>query len=100
LKIGDTVDLRLDLNWTTSVVSTRIDLSIEMAVGSGSSYQIPLTNTTTFKDADTYNIASYDGIYIGSQLEIDYPARLLARQDTANGTIDVKGWYIRVTTNG
>lgn len=97
LDVGDTVDIRFDIEVVTSTVNTEISMEMELGVG-GTPYRIPMINDMNLKDADTYKVISFKGIYIGDTNTKDNPARLLVRSDKTDPTVKVNGWYVRVIT--
>lgn len=99
LKLGDTVDIRVDLNITTTAVSSVVDVVLELGVG-GSPYQISWIPKTYFKSAATYtNYVTFNSIYMGDSNTLSNPARLLARSDKAGDSIAINGWYVRVLSS-
>lgn len=95
LQLGDTVDIRFDVEVTTTTANTAVDLHIELGVGSGSEYQLDIIPSTTIKTAGTYQLVRWVGYYMGNTTTLNYPARILARADTTGATVKVNGWYIR-----
>lgn len=94
LSLGDTVDIRFDIEVTTSSANTAIEIAIELGTG-GSAYQLPFFPESDFKTAGTYRIVKSLGIYMGDTNTLDNLGRVLAKADTAGATIKVNGWYIR-----
>lgn len=92
LKLGDTVDIRLDLEVTTSVANQEVEVILEMAVG-GSVYEIPFTYNQ-FKASGSYTINRFTGIYMGDTNTLNNGARFLVRSPSAC-TVKINGWYIR-----
>lgn len=98
LKIGDTVDFRVDCTLTTTSVSNILTLSMELGVGV-SAYKIQF-DTAYFKNAGTYHVVAFNSIYIGNNQTRNGLARLLVSNDSTGGSVKVNGWYIRGLTNG
>lgn len=94
LSLGDSVDIRIDMEVTTSSPSQEIDLDMELATGSGSDYDI-LFFKAIFKNAGVNDIARFNSIYIGNNETKNFPARFKIRSDAA-ATAVVRGWYVRV----
>lgn len=92
LSLGDTVDIRLDVEITTSVANQEVEVVLEMAVG-GSVYEIPFTYNQ-FKSSGVYSINRFTGIYMGDTNTLNNGARFLVRSPSAC-TVKVNGWYVR-----
>lgn len=96
LSLGDTVDIRVDVDVTTTSPNQDISIQLLMAVGSGASYPIELDFMSP-KSSGTYKILSYNGIYMGDTNTLNFPAEIQLKSDTAiTSGIVVNGWYIRV----
>ena len=96
LDIGDTLEIRADIDITTTSANTAGNLVLELATGTGNEIDIPLINNNNVKVASTVHYVANVGLYIGSALVRDNPARIKASADTAGATVKVRGWYIRV----
>ena len=94
LALGDTVDIRFDIELTTTSINTEFDMVIELGVN-GTSYQLPVILPTNFKATGTYRLVVWYGIYMGDSNTIDNPGRVLARADSTGSTVKVNGWYCR-----
>ena len=100
LDIGDTLEIRADIDITTTSANTAGNLVLELATGTGNEIDIPLINNNNVKTASTVHYVANVGFYIGSALVRDNPARIKASADTAGATVKVRGWYIRVIKRG
>ena len=98
LAVGDTVDLRVDLTYTTASVNTAIDIVLEIGVGQPEAFLIPLLISNNFKTAGTHRVIAEKPFYIGSSLTKDNPARVRAKADGTGSTVIVNGWFARVIT--
>lgn len=96
LMIGDTLETRVDLVYTTTSANTAITLEFEFASGTGSAFTIIILPQTNFKTAGTHQITHSRGFYIGSAVVRDNPCRIRAVADTAGSSVVVNGWYTRV----
>lgn len=94
LAIGDTVDLRLDVEVTTSTVNSSVTIELEMDVD-GTPYRIPLIPGQNFKVSGVFNQIRWMGVYMGSSATLNGGGRIIARSDTAGVSIKVNGWYLR-----
>ena len=99
LDIGDTVEIRVDLIFTTTTVNTAYTVDLEAGIG-GSNYTIPLIEAADKKTAGTYGAIRWMGMYIGDANTRDNPARIIASADKTGVTVKVNGWYIRVIKRG
>lgn len=98
LQLGDTVDLRVDLEVVSSAANTVIETNMELGVG-GSAYKLNV-DRQYLKAAGTHKVVATFSFYIGNANTLDNPARLLMKSDTAGVTVKVNGWYVRAITNG
>lgn len=95
LSIGDVVDIRFDIEFTTSSVNTAIDLDVEFDIG-GTPFQISIFEALDKKTAGTYKENHQRSFYIGSAGVRDNPARILASADKTGVTVKINGWFIQV----
>mgnify|MGYP000332746881 CR=1 FL=1 len=93
LSLGDTVDLRVDIEITTTSVNQVVDIYLELGQGA-SPYQI-LFDTTLLKSVTTKQLVSFSSIYMGDANTLNNPAQFFVLTD-ANATVKVNGWYVRV----
>lgn len=96
LTTGDMVDIRLDIEVTTSVANQDFDVVLELATD-GSSYDI-LFDSQLVKTAGVARVNRYNGLYMGDANVLDNKARFKIQSD-ANATVKVNGWYIKVLKN-
>lgn len=98
LKLGDVVDIRIDLQIVTGSVNNVVDIIIEAGVG-GVSYKLKV-GSFYFKAAGTYQVVFPCTMYIGDNNTRNFPARILAKNDTTGSTVRVNGWFTKVVSNG
>lgn len=96
--LGDAVDIRIDLDITTTSSNTVIELGIEIGIG-GSPFTLVL-GESYFKSTGTYEGVSYTGLYVGDTNFKDNPARIVAKSDSGVATVKVNGWYIKGLKRG
>ena len=94
LSLGDTVDIRFDIEITTTSANTAVDFVIELGIGSAP-YQLTFSPLSDFKSAGTYKVVNWFGIYMGDLNTLNNPGRVLARADNTGVTVKVNGWYMR-----
>lgn len=99
LTVGDTIDLRIDLDVTTAGANETVKVYLKMGAGSPSEYDLPIWDTT-YKTAAEHNVGKYTGLYIGSEDIRDYPAELYLVSPDGSGTVKVNGWYPRIIRKG
>lgn len=96
LSVGDTVELRMDITYTTTSANTAVSVEFEFATGTGSAFPIIILPQLNIKSASTTQIVHSRGFYIGSEAVRANPAKIRAVADTAGSSVKVNGWYIRV----
>jgi hypothetical protein len=96
LEVSDTMDLRVDVEFTTGAVNTGISMALILDVG-GLNVNIPLLSGQEVKTAGSIRELGYEGFYIGNSTILAGPAKIVASADKTGTTIKVNGWYIRVT---
>lgn len=96
LELGDTVDIRVDLDITTSSANQVVELHLELATDSVS-FDIPFAERY-IKGAGAQHINAYNGVYMGSTDVLNNRARLKIKSDS-NLTVVVNGWYCKVNIN-
>jgi hypothetical protein len=96
LVLGDMIDIRIDIDVTTTGANTVFDVVLELATD-GSSYDI-LWDTQNVKSAGTVKVNQYNGIYMGDLNTLNNRARFKIQSD-ANTTVKVNGWYCKVLIN-
>lgn len=93
LKIGDTVDFRVDFLVTTASPNAVITTGIELGVGA-----FPYTlniDTSAYKSAGVYQITRWSSVYMGDTNTLDNGARFVMSSDGVGDTVVVNGWYVR-----
>lgn len=94
LELGDTVDIRFDIEVTTVNTNDDVILAVDMSVG-GTPYTLDVL-TLPLKDTGTYQVTAPLSIYMGNSATLDYPAKVSAYTDANGNSIVVNGWYVRV----
>lgn len=96
LSLGDTVDIRIDMDVITTTANCELSVVAEYGIG-----VTPYTLTIGrdyFKTTGTYPVSMTHSLYIGNVLTKDSPARLLCKSDVTGTTVKVKGWFIKATS--
>lgn len=94
LKIGSTVDIRMDATINTTALNQAWKVELALAVGTPSEYTIEFSSgIRLFTGAS--QITRFNGIYIGNSETRDNPAELRIVSNN-NATVQVSGWYVRV----
>lgn len=94
LNLGDTLDIRFDINVTTTAANQYVEVDLEMASGGVSPYDL-IFSESVYKTAGTFHLSRYNGLYMGNSDTLDNYARFKIKSD-ANATVVVNGWYVRV----
>ena len=94
LAIGDTVDIRLDVEVITTTVNTAVTITLELDPDD-LAVAIPLIPETNFKSGGTHPQIRWMGIYMGGPEILTGGARIIASADNTGVTIKVNGWYVR-----
>ena len=94
LAVGDTVDIRFDIDVTTTAANQEIDIDLEMASGDAIQFDLHFLRDS-FKTAGTYKIGAVAMIYIGSATVQTTPAKFKL-SSASNASIQVNGWFCRV----
>ena len=95
LALGDTVDIRVDVDIITTGTNKAFELDIELGIG-GSPYRLPIIPLENFKTAGTYHDVRFMSIYMGDSNTLDNPAKIEAKADGTGVTVVVNGWFVRV----
>lgn len=94
LQIGDTVDIRIDVEYDLPSANTVTFLEMQFGIGTPSSFSLPV-DSRYWKTAGLKRTTRWYGFYIGSDLTRNNPAKLRAATDGAGASIKVNGWYVR-----
>lgn len=98
LKLGDMVDIRVDVDVITTSTNTEIKIDLELGTGGGT-YKIPWILETNYKTAGTHKLNRYNGIYMGDTNTLNNGGRFVISTDK-NCTCIVNGWYIKLIKRG
>lgn len=96
LQIDDMIDIRLDIEITTTAANQEYKVVLEMNTD-GASYDIPFASGIV-KTAGARDINRYNGVYMGDTATLNGNARFRIETD-ASATLVVRGWYVKVITN-
>jgi hypothetical protein len=101
LKIGDTVDIRIDLDITTTGANHEIEVQLDMDTAPIDINFPLLLIRQNFKTAVTAaKLIRFYSLFIGSAGVRDGVHKIQVRSDTGTtDTVRVHGWYIRAITN-
>ncbi|WP_296683331.1 tail fiber domain-containing protein [Flavobacterium sp.] len=94
LSIGDTIDIRVHVQVTTTAANQKISLKAKFGIGSAYQFENSIYSGQ-FKTAGLNEISFVAPFYIGSTLIRDYPAELTLITD-AGAAVKVDGWYVRI----
>ena len=94
LALGDQVEVRIDLEVTTTANNQDVNIQFYIAVG-GSPYPLAIHSMSP-KSSGTYSVVRYLGFYMGDTNTLNNPAEVQIDSDAAC-TAKINGWYINVT---
>jgi hypothetical protein len=94
LKLGDMIDIRIDIDVTTLTTNTDVSIALHLGTG-GNSYSIPWVQEMAFKTTGLHKINVYNGIYLGDLNTLNNGGQFKILCDKA---VDVRvlGWYVKV----
>ena len=98
LKLGDTVDIRFDVEFTTGTTNTDINLILELGLG-GTPYQLTVVADKDHSSAGTYQEVHMFSIYMGDANTLNNPGRVLASANKTGTSVKVNGWFVRALHN-
>ncbi len=98
LEVGDTIDIRADIEIVTTNANTVIDTVMELGIG-GTAYKLTV-DRQYFKSTGTHKVVFSFPFYLGNTNTRDNPARLLMTSDTLGASVKINGWFVRAITNG
>jgi hypothetical protein len=98
LKLGDSIDVRVDAELTTTSASNLLTLIFELGIGT-TPYKLNV-DQRYFKTASAHKVVANAHIYIGNTVTKNGLGRFLASCDSTGSSVKINGWYIRVLTNG
>jgi hypothetical protein len=94
LNLGDTIEIRVDLNFTTTAVNTAV--SLDLILGEGVlDNRLSVFTEENYSSVGTYRVARTIAIFIGSTENLTNPALLVAKATKAGASVVVNGFYIK-----
>lgn len=95
LAVGDMIDIRFDMEMTTTSNNQEIYLQMAIGIGSSSPHELPF-GQSIIKSATSGRFVRPINIYIGSDQTRDYPSEI---QVDSDGTLPmiIRGWYVKIT---
>lgn len=98
LRIGDTLDIRLDVQVTTSAPNQEIEVRLFLGIGDVGAYSLPYDEASV-KSSGLHQVLRFSGVYMGDSVTLNNPGQFrFSSLDDAS--IVVNGWYIKVTRRG
>ena len=94
LENGDTIDLRVDIEVTTTGANHEVVLAWQLGIG-GFDYRLQILRQN-FKNAGTYIMTVLHSAYIGDDNTRLNPSEIQMLSDDATDSVNVNGFYIRV----
>jgi hypothetical protein len=97
LKLGDMVDIRLDIVVTTSSANQEITVELELGQG-GFSYRIPFIQLF-YKTSGVKKVGAFIGLYMGDANTLDNKGQFIFTSAN-NADIKVNGWFCKIIRRG
>lgn len=98
LRIGDTLDIRLDVQVTTSSPNQDIEIRLFLGIGDPGAYSLPY-DEESIKSTGLHQVLRFSGIYMGDSVTLNNPGQFrLSSPD--NASIVVNGWYVKISRRG
>jgi len=94
LEVGDTIDIRIHVQVTTTSANQKVDIKAKFGIGSVSEFENTIYENV-FKTSGLHEVNFVAPFYMGSAYITDYPAELYLTSD-ASATVIVDGWYVRI----
>lgn len=98
LKLGDSVDLQLDLTWTSQTGNSAVEIELVLTED-GVDYSIPYLPETAFKSTGEHRIIQQKGVFFENELSLSATAKFRIRADAAS-SFKVNSFYVRLYLNG
>lgn len=98
LSLGDTIDIRLDIDVTTTSPTQNVKVYLRLGEGSPSQYDITFIDRE-YKTTGAHKITDFSSIYIEYEDIRDSPASFYIETDDT-GSVKVNGWYNRIIRAG
>lgn len=98
-KLGDTVDIRIELEPEINSVNTELTLVADFGIGTAGAYQL-LLDRRLFSKTGKQKYVVLHSHYFGNNDTKNNPARLSIKSDKTDTKVRVHGWYVRGITNG
>lgn len=92
-RLGDVIDIRLDIEVTTDSPNTDVSAFIRLGVGDDQ-YDLPFLSSRAYKVASSHRVLEYNSVYIGDLNTKDNPGQLYINMDDS-GSVKVNGWFCR-----
>lgn len=98
LKLGDIMDIRLDITVTT--LSPNTDVGVYLSLGTGAGTYPVVLKTTSYKNTGLQSsFNSYSSVYMGDTNTLDNGGQLVIKADK-DCTVVVNGWYCKILIRG
>lgn len=96
LALGDTVDIRVDVEVTTTGANHEVAMFWQFGIG-GTPYELQIIRQN-FKIAGTYTFTVLHSAYMGDLNTRDNPSVVLMASDSTGDSVVVNGWFVRTVT--
>ena len=94
LSLGDTVDIRMDVDFISSGANNEFDVYLRMGLGTASEFDLHVAGFE-FKSAGTHNRTMQTTVYMGSADILNFPAEIYISSKTTGNTFTYNGHFAR-----
>lgn len=98
LKLGDMIDIRIDISVNTDSPNQEVKVDLALAVGTAGEYLIPFEDIFE-KSAGFHPINRFNGVYMGDLNTLNNPGEFRLSSDSS-GNVVVNGWYCKIIRKG
>ena len=95
LVLGDTVDIRFDVEFTTALNNTEVTIDLHLGVGN-TPYTLPVIENVNVATAGVIRELRELSLYMGDTNTLSFPSEVYARASKTGATVKVNGWFVRV----
>lgn len=98
LKLGDSVDLQIDLTWTSLTGNTEVEIDLVLTLD-GTEVRRVFMPRTDFKGTGAHQIVLQQGVFFENELSLNAEGKFEIRADKASN-VSVNSFYARLYLNG
>jgi hypothetical protein len=95
LNVGDVITVRGDFVWNATTNNTDFHIGLELGIGTGSVFTLPMIEHSTKLSGSHQIIATYV-FYIGADFVKNNPGRMWVESTGIGDSVKVNGWFIQI----